>query len=276
MKKSRKDGIYVKKMHPYRRIMPFIMNGRNESVVYFDSYCRADKLLQYVKKSKDSAFPVDITHCLVRACAMTIEENPTMNQFILGRRIYKRKKRFITFSMKRKSMDKKSKLAVVKCEQKDGDTFRDLCERINEGIGEQRSEKKTYFDKELSLFMLVPRPVLAWAVSFLRWLDYHNILPHSFIENDGMYTSLFVANLGSLGMGPGYHHLYEWGNCPIFLMAGKIEDRPVVEDGELNVRPMLHLRWSYDERIDDGLTAKHGIDTVTRVLENPFEELGEL
>jgi hypothetical protein len=89
-----------------------------------------------------------------------------------------------------------------------------------------------------------------------------------------MYTSIFLANLGSLDMDPGYHHLYEWGNCPLFMMVGRIQDRPVVVDGELVVRKTLHIRWSYDERIDDGLNARFGIESVKRALEDPFVFLG--
>ena len=60
----------------------------------------------------------------------------------------------------------------------------------------------------------------------------------------------------------------------MFMMTGKIEDRPAVVDGQVVVRKTLHIRWSYDERIDDGLNARFGINAVHRALENPFEYFG--
>ena len=75
-------------------------------------------------------------------------------------------------------------------------------------------------------------------------------------------------------MGPGFHHLYEWGTCPLFIMVGKIEDKVVAVDGKVKIQKTLHIRFSYDERIDDGLTARHGIDSAIKVLENPYEYLG--
>jgi len=198
-----------------------------------------------------------------------------MNQFVVGRRLYRRKHRQITFSMKRKKLDKKAKLSAVKLEMENGETFEGLCERINGNIKVERSDKKTYLDKELGFFNMVPRPIMNGAVTFLNWLDYHNLLPYgAFIKGDAMYTSCFIANLGSLGMGAAYHHLYEWGNCPLFLMFGKIEDRAVVVDGKVIVRKTMHLRWSYDERIDDGLSSSHGMAAVKRALEDPEEWLG--
>jgi hypothetical protein len=100
-------------------------------------------------------------------------------------------------------------------------------------------------------------------------LDYYNLLPGWYIKDDPLYTSIFVANLGSVGMGPGYHHLFEYGNCPLFIMIGKVEDRVVPRDGQPVVRPILHIRFTYEERIEDGLNAKYGIDNLVAVLEDP-------
>ena len=273
LKTSRPDGTLVKGLHPYRRIMSFIMPGRNESVVYYDDYVKADKLLEYIADPQQR-FHVDVTHCLVAATALALNENPRMNQFTLGHRLYRRKGVWITFSMKRKKLDKKAKIAAVKLEVPEGQTFEGLCGAINEKIGYERSDAETYADKELHLFNLFPRCVIRFFVKVFKVVDYFNILPKSFIENDGFYTSMFIANLGSLGMGAAYHHLYEWGTCPLFLMVGKVEDRPVVVDGELVVQKTLHLRWTYDERIDDGLTASYGMASARRALEDPYKYLG--
>ncbi len=270
---ARPDGWYIAKVHPYRLLMAIIMRTRNESFVLFDTTVRAEKLLEYVERSKE-AFDGDISHCTVAACAKGISENPTMNLFVSGKRLYQRKGLHLSFSMKRKAMSKKAKIAVVKKRIVPGETFREFCDRVNAEVNVQRTDKTTSADKEYNLFTALPRPVLVLAHRLMVALDYYGLLPGMFIFGDGMFTSMFVANLGSLKMGPGYHHLYEWGNCPLFAMVGQIEERAVVEDGQVVVRKILPLRFTYDERIDDGLTARHGIDVVVRVLENPFEELG--
>jgi hypothetical protein len=254
-------------------MMSYLMPTRNGSVVYFDDYAKADELLAYIEEAK-SQFHVDITHCLVAAGSHAIAEVPTMNRFSTGRRLYDRKGRYITFSMKRQKLNKKAKISTVKSQVEDGMTFRDLCSKINQKIGIERTDKVTYTDKELSLFLRLPRPLLRGGIRFFKFLDYFNLLPGSFIHPDPMYTSLFVANLGSLGMRAGFHHLYEWGNCPLFMMVGAIEDRPVVEDGKVVVRKTIHIRWTFDERIDDGLTASYGIASARKVLENPRKYLG--
>lgn len=272
-KTSRPDGDLVKGMHPYRRIMWHIMPSRNESVVFYDEPVRAEKLLAYIDAAKES-FPVDLTHCVVAACAYGLAAAPKMNHFISGRRMYRRKGRFISFSMKRKKLNKEAKLAVVKLEMLPQETFRDLCGRINQHINVERSDTVTYADKEFNLFYFIPRPVLAMFVRIFRWLDYHNLLPGAFIARDPLYVDIVVANLGSVKMSPGFHHLYEWGNAPLFLMVGQVEQRAVVVDGKIEVHTILPLRWSYDERIEDGFNADDGMKAVQRALEDPWTYLG--
>jgi len=270
---ERSDGNLIKNLHPYRRMMAHIMRGRNESVVYFDTYARAGKLLEYIEKASEK-FQVDITHCLVAAGAIGLIENPKMNRFVVGRRLYQRNGVHVTFSMKRQKLGREAKLSAVKKEIGKQETFRELCHRINAEIKVERSGKKTSTDKEFQVLDKLPRSALDGAVSLLQRLDHHALLPSAFIQGDAMYTSMFIANLGSLGMGPGYHHLYEWGNCPLFMMVGQIEKRPLVVDDEVVIESVIPIRWSYDERIDDGLNARFGIDAVNRVLETPFESLG--
>ncbi len=272
MKTSRPDGTLLE--YPtYRRMLHTILPTRNESVVYFDRVIRAEPLEAYLKEAK-AAFGGDITHATVAALNIGLAENPRMNQFVVGNRMYARKGRWVTFSMKRKAMNKKAGVSAVKLEMRDGETFRELVERINGKVQVERSGVKTAADKEFDLFGMLPRPLLLLLRRVLVWLDWYNLLPGFFIRDDGMYTSAFVANLGSLGMGAGYHHLYEHGTCPLFLMFGQIEERAVVEDGKVVAARVLPIRFTYEERIADGLTARFGIETVARVLSEPHVWLG--
>ncbi len=272
-KTTRSDGTLIKKLHPYRRMLSFVMPRRNESVVYFDDYIKADALLDYIERTREK-FHVDITHLLVNAAVTGLRENPKMNTFVSGQRLYSRNHVAVTFSMKRKKKNKESKVTAVKLFVKDEEDFEDVCKHMNKKIGYERTDAVTDVDKELNFFFRFPRPLMKFCMWFVCWADYNNILPAFFTRDDGFSTSMFIANLGSLGMRAGYHHLYEFGNCPLFLMVGKIEERAWVEDGEVVPRKILHLRYTYDERIDDGLTSSYGMATVKRCLENPVEEFG--
>lgn len=274
LKTGRSDGTLLK-THPFRTMLGYLMPTRNGSVVYFDTAVKADNLLAFIDKTRES-YHCDMTHCLVAAAGFGLAENPKMNRFVVGRRLYQRKGIFVTFSAKRKKMGREAKLAAIKLDLSEPESFEQLARRINVEIGVERSDQVTYTDKELNLVLFMPRAVLRLAIRLFYWLDYHNILPGSFIKADGMYTSMFIANLGSVQMGAGFHHLYEWGTCPLFMMVGEIEERPMVVDGQVVPQKILPVRWSYDERIDDGLNARFGIDSVKRALEDPDQYLAQL
>ena len=49
----------------------------------------------------------------------------------------------------------------------------------------------------------------------------------------------------------------------------KIQDRPVAENGEVVIRPMMYLALSYDHRIIDGKEAVQFLVTIKDMLEDP-------
>lgn len=276
LKTSRPDGTLLK-VHPLRRMMFYIMPTRTESVAYFDVYADATKLQEYLPLAREK-FGANFTHAVVAAGEYGLGCNLNVNRFVAGKRMYQRKGRYITFSMKRKVLGQRStdkaRLATVKLRTDGIGSFRDLCEQVNEKITVNRSGKKTSADKEIGLFDLLPRPLLALGASLIQKADYYNMLPAFFIEDDPLYTSMFIANLGSLDMDTGYHHLFEYGTCHAFVMVGRVHRHPVEVDGETVWRPRIHMRFTYDERMDDGLAARHGFTAMCRVLEDPFRWLG--
>ena len=53
----------------------------------------------------------------------------------------------------------------------------------------------------------------------------------------------------------------------------KIQQRPVAEDGEVVIRPMMNIALSYDHRLVDGREAVQFLVTVKEVLEDPVRML---
>jgi 2-oxoglutarate dehydrogenase E2 component (dihydrolipoamide succinyltransferase) len=56
----------------------------------------------------------------------------------------------------------------------------------------------------------------------------------------------------------------------------KIQDRAVVEDGEIVVRPVMYLALTYDHRIVDGKNAVTFLKTIVDLLEDPASMLLDL
>ena len=56
----------------------------------------------------------------------------------------------------------------------------------------------------------------------------------------------------------------------------RIEDRPVVRDGQIVIRPMMYLALSYDHRLVDGREAVTALKTIKEAIEDPTRLLIDL
>ena len=116
----------------------------------------------------------------------------------------------------------------------------------------------------------LPRFLSKAAVRFIRWLDKHGWCPDFLIGKDPNYSSVFISNLGSIHLKSGYHHLTNWGTSSLFCIIGEKSKRPVYhEDGTIEMREMLDLGLTIDERLADGYYYSKTIRLLKKLLENP-------
>ncbi len=99
------------------------------------------------------------------------------------------------------------------------------------------------------------------------------MFPKSFVDNDPLYATMFLTDLGSLGLDPVFHHLYEYGNVGTFGVLGRPRAEQIADPdtGRLERKRIAMIRWSFDERIEDGLYAGYGIKQVKKLLEDPVK-----
>jgi hypothetical protein len=111
----------------------------------------------------------------------------------------------------------------------------------------------------------------------LRWLDGINLMPRFMIESDPLYTSLFVANLGSVGLDRTSHHLYEYGTAAMFGAMGTPRKQLLPDRaGTPVVRDIMEVRWSLDERVNDGLYCARSLAQLKKAFEDPAAYMAQL
>ncbi len=93
----------------------------------------------------------------------------------------------------------------------------------------------------------------------------------TFTVKSELTASAFVTNLGSVGIDGAFHHLYEYGTIPIFGTLGRAHETVVVEDGQPAVARVAWMRFTYDERVEDGLDAAGAIADFQRMVEHPAD-----
>ena len=83
---------------------------------------------------------------------------------------------------------------------------------------------------------------------------------------------MIITDLGSLGIGPIYHHIYNFGNLPVFLAFGAKRSETVLNDaGEVVRRKYVDYKIVCDERICDGSYYASAFKYLRYYLKNPDE-----
>ena len=260
------DGTVVR-AGTLRRFMPFLMIGRNESAVYFAQRVDVGPSLAWLKEHEGEGYT--FFHVVLAAMVRTLVARPAMNRFVVGRTLYQRKSLSMGFAVKKTFADD-AKLTTVKIEFEPDDGIADVKRRIDEAIGEGRGEADTTSEKEMNVVAALPGPLIRLLMWAQRLLDGWNLLPSAMIKPDPLYSSVFLANLGSIGLEAPFHHLYEYGTTPLFAVIGKIhKEQWIDDDGSIDVRDTAIIRWTFDERICDGLYCATSLDLMKGFMAEP-------
>jgi hypothetical protein len=266
----RPDGRLARDVPPFRRIMPYIMRTRNEAAVYLDREVDLSKTLSFIESwNKASTQRITVFHLFLHAAVQSLHARPRLNRFVVGGRIYERDGIWISYSTK-KSLSDDAPIVAVKRKFDPAWSFEQTVEMLYGDIRKSRTNEKNHVDKELGIVLKLPGLLLKWLVRLQMWADSVNLLPGAFIHNDPLYSSLFIANIGSLKMDAPFHHLYEYGNIPLFAAIGRTQTVPYVDaDGKLATKPVCHIRFTLDERVEDGLYGANSIALAMKLLEDP-------
>lgn len=265
---ARKDGQVIK-MQALNAMFPYIMKSRTESLVYYNTLLDVENLLEYIGRKKAEGIELNFFHMFVAAIVKLFKERPHLNRFVAGRRVYQRNDIKISFVAKKAASDEAEETNVTL--SFDGKTsFNDVIGRIKNDIKAAKSDTVKDDDALFSTVMKMPRFMLRAFFSILNWLDFYFEMPKALADFDPLRCSVYIANLGSIGIEGPFHHLYEWGTCSVFIAIGKIKYMPVaLEDGSLTSKKMVELKVTLDERIADGFYFARSLELIEQYLKNP-------
>ncbi len=270
---DRPDGKRLTNLPPLRAVMPHLMPTRTGATVYHEQRIDLTQTLPWLQRhAAQSGTPASLFHLLQYALVRVLVLRPDVHRFVIGGATYQRHKIELSFAVKKKLADG-APMTTVKVEFLPTDTFEDVVRKSDAAIGLGRGAAPLTSEKEMALFAPLPGWLLGWLVALQRRLDAWNLLPGALTASDPLYASAFLANLGSIGLDAPFHHLYDWGTVPIFAVLGRIHQATWVSAaGEVQVRPTAVLRYSFDERIADGLYCATSLEIVRRILESPGME----
>ncbi len=266
---AKRDGRLIK-LHALNAMFPYMFRTRTESLVYFSTQLDVENLLAYIERKKSEGVELKFFQLFVAAVVKLFKERPHLNRFVSGRRLYQRNDIKISFIAKKAASDEGEETNVALTFNEDS-KFEDVIGQLKRDIKIAKSDDaKKDDDKLIESLMKLPRFILRMLFALLRWMDFYFNMPRSFTDVDPLRCSVYIANLGSIGIEAPFHHLFEWGNCSMFLAIGRIGYKPVaLEDGTLTTRKMVEVKVTLDERVADGFYFARSLELMEKYLKNP-------
>ena len=269
--KDRPDGRYVRTSPAIQQITPFIMPQRCGANLLFDESVEITELERYVRAKRRENMPsFGMTHAIIAAYVRTVAKYPAVNRFVAGQRIYSRGEDIAVCMTVKKEMTKESPDTVVKVHFHPCDTVMDVYEKFNAAVASAKDEMEdSNVDDAAGFLTSTPRMVLKLVVWLIRSLDYFGMAPKFLLELSPFHASIYFTSMGSLGIKPVYHHLYDFGTVPAFCAFGRKRRAEEIKDGQIVERKYMDLRFNLDERICDGFYYASAIKYFLRLLAHP-------
>lgn len=268
---DRYDGRRLRSLDPFYRIVPFIMRYRSDSQNYFEEKIDIGHTESYLRKRrKNSGVKISMLHVMIAAMVRTIALRPALNRFIAGQNIYARNEILVSLAIK-KEMKVDSPETTIKFKFEPTDTLSEVAEKINSQIEENKVlDTKNDTDKVARLFMLCPGLLVKLLVFIIRFLDYFGLMPKAIHRASPFHTSFFITDLGSIGIHPIYHHLYDFGTTSIFVAFGiKTKEKVIDSNNEIKEKRFITLKVVTDERIVDGHYYASAFKLYKTLVQNP-------
>ncbi|MBE6892331.1 MAG: hypothetical protein E7481_10040 [Ruminococcaceae bacterium] len=268
---DRYDGRRLRTLSPMSYVSPYIMKTRVTSSNYIRDKFDTEKAEEYVRKKRDEGLKgFGMMHVLIASYIRVVSQRPGINRFIAGQRIFARNCIDVMLTIKL-DMTLNAPDTVIKAKFSPDATAEDVYNELTRIIDGYRENPGGGFDNAAKVLSHIPGLVLRFAVACLRTIDYFGLLP-KFLENvSPFHGSFFITSMGSLGIPPIYHHLYDFGNVPVFLSFGAVERKnELQDDGSVKQKRYIEYNVVTDERVCDGFYFASALKMMKKILKNPF------
>jgi len=270
---DRSDGRRVRTLPPMAQVSPYIMVTRNTSTNFFEDALEITHIDRYIRqKRREGLTNFGITHVLLAAYVRAVCKYPGLNRFLAGQKVYSRGDDIQYCMTIKKEMSADSPDTVIKVHLTPRDTAADVYHKLQAAVEKEKNSAAldSSFDATAGALNLIPGVCLKFAVWLLKLLDYFGLLPKFLLEVSPFHGSLFFTSMGSLGIPPIYHHLYDFGNLPVFGSFGmKRRAYEVTEDGSVVQKKYVDVKFCLDERIVDGFYYAAFFKHYKRILQHP-------
>ncbi len=268
---DRKEGRLLRSLSPFYKFTPYIMKSRNDASNYFADSVEISEAEQWFRAKRAEGWKgLGMLHLFIASYVRAVAHCPALNRFVNGQKIYARNNIEVVLTVKR-AMTTEAEETTIKVIFEPTDTIFDIYRKLGAKIDEiKANDGENNTERTAAALMKIPGLILKFAVWFLNLLDYFGWLPQSLLDASPFHGSMIITDLGSIGIGPIYHHIYNFGNLPVFIAFGA--KRRVYEldrTGAPVERKYIDYKVVMDERTVDGIYYATAFKYLKYYLKNP-------
>ncbi len=254
-------------------VFPHIIPKRSGCTNLFSDSIDTEKIDEYIREKRAEGLKgFGVLHIFIAGYVRAVSQRPGVNRFVANKRLYARNTIDIMMTVK-KELALNAEETCIKITPSPYFTAKQVFEMLNAEIKASRDETETSsFDKTAKYLNYVPGFIMRFAVGVLRLLDKWDWLPKGLIHVSPFHGSMFLTSLGSLGIPPVNHHLYDFGNIPMFIAYGmKRKENVINSDGSISQKTFIDYTITTDDRVCDGHYYASTIKLFKSIIENPWQ-----
>ncbi len=268
---DRADGRRIRTLSGFSNFIPYIMPTRNDALNHYEQTFEISNADRWFRQQRIAGFKgMGMLHLFIASYVRAIAYLPALNRFIAGRHIYVHDQVEIVMAVKR-TLTVDGAETTIKVAFDPSDTIYDVYHKMNAAIGEVKASGEANSTEDFAnIFAKLPRPIIRFAIGALRVGDYFGLLPKTLLDLSPFHGSMIITDLGSLGIGPIYHHIYNFGTLPVFISFGaKRHVHELDRHGAPVERKYIDGKFVMDERIVDGHYYASVFKLINRFIQNP-------
>ncbi len=268
---DRRDATLVRDIDSMHFIMPLMYPNRCDNEAFMSETIDLTNVMAFLeKKNADHPeYKYNLFQVMVTALLKTITLRPQLNRFYANYNLYQRNEVSAAFTIKKVFSDKGEE-ALAFIHSKPEDTLESIHNEIYRQVSYVRKDGKDQSTESMDMLQHTPLIFKKALGAGARFLDRRGLMPQSVIATDPFQSSVVLANLGSIKLHAGYHHLTNWGTTSLFCIIGDMKERPFTNaDGEQEMRMSVEIGLTVDERISDGYYCSRSIALLKKLLDEP-------
>ena len=270
---DRKDGRLLRSLSPFYRFIPYIMVKKNDACNQFEDTVEISEAERWFRAKRQEGWKsIGMLHLFIASYVRAVSQMPGLNRFISGQKIFARRNIQVVLTVKR-AMSSDAEETTIKVVFEPTDTVFDVYRKLNEKVDEiKANDGDNNTEQVAGALMKIPGLILKFAVWILNIMEYFGIIPQALLDASPFHGSMIITDLGSIGIPPIYHHIYNFGNLPLFVAFGA--KRRVTELDRVGVpveRKYIDYKVVMDERTVDGMYYALAFKYLKYFLKNPAE-----